>query len=750
MRVKIEVTGLVQGVGFRPFVYRLAKRLNLAGFVLNLDGHVQIEAEGAAAAVQAFVSALAAERPPQAIISEIRVKTVPDCGDSDFRIVESEAGKTVAPFVAPDLALCADCSREIHTSGNRRAGYAFTNCTNCGPRYTIIRRVPYDRPNTTMADFVMCPACQREFDDPGNRRFHAQPNACPQCGPSYRIVDARGNELAPPGQDPLTAARSFIASGAIVAIKGIGGYHLACDARNEAAVARLRRRKLREEKPLAVMCGSLAAVAQICLVSPAEAELLSGAARPIVLLDKSSAYNLAPNVAPGNPRLGVMLPYAPVHELLLAAADIWVMTSGNTSDEPIAYQDEDALIRLKDIADVFLVHNRPIHRRADDSVARIVRGLPYLLRRSRGYVPVPVALERPVPPLLACGGELKSTFCLAAGRQAFLSAHIGDLENKETFDYYTGSIDHYRQLLNITPELVACDLHPEYFSTRYAQSLPLPKLAVQHHHAHIASVMAEHRLAGPVIGVAFDGTGYGTDGALWGGEFLVADYRQFTRAAHCRYLPLPGGAKAIREPWRLALWLLCELSGPDLINADPAFVNALPPDWPIILRAATKGINSPLTSSAGRLFDAAAALLGIRRVSRYEGQAAIELELAAGTASGALLPYTLTKGHPYQLDFLPAFAALLARGRQGFDRGFWAASFHTTMAAAIVETVRAISADTGIRTAALSGGVFQNLRLLEETIALLERHGFTVYLHRQVPPNDGGLALGQAAIAAAQ
>jgi hydrogenase maturation protein HypF len=751
MRLRIITTGLVQGVGFRPFVFRLAVRRHLGGWVLNSDGAVHIEIEGTAEAVQDFLLALPREKPPLAQIHSIRTEVMPDCGDTVFRIKESALKSPDAPFVAPDTAMCEDCRREIMDSGNRRYRYPFTNCTNCGPRYTIIRAVPYDRGLTTMASFTMCPDCQSEFDNPADRRFHAQPNACPVCGPSYRLLNASGQALPlPDAGDVLLLTRRLIRTGHIVAVKGLGGYHLACDARNEAAVALLRSRKAREEKPLAVMCGSLDTIKVLCSVSPDEEELLTGTVRPIVLLDKGPGYDLAESVAPHNPRIGVMLPYTPVHELLLAPGDIWVMTSGNTSDEPISYQDDDAIFRLKSLADHFLVHNRLIHRRADDSVARIFNGEPYLYRRSRGYTPAPIRLSYPSPPLLACGGELKSTFCLASGHQAFLSAHIGDLENQETYQYYTDSIIHYQQLLSIEPQAVAYDLHPGYFSTRYAQALPLPQIGIQHHHAHIAAIMAEHGLDNPVIGVAFDGTGYGTDGALWGGEFLIADRANFVRAAHCRYLPLPGGSKAIKEPWRIALWILHELFGMELSSVNIPFIRSLPADWPVVVKAAALGLNSPLCSSAGRLFDAAAALLGFYRAIHYEGQAAVELELAAAGQTGKALPYSIVKGSPHQLDFRPAFAALIEQIALGTDRGFLAAGFHATIAAAICDTVRLISSETGIRQVALSGGVFQNLRLLAEVTSGLRDNSFTVYLHRQTPPNDGGLALGQAAVAAAR
>jgi len=742
-RVRIDIAGIVQGVGFRPFVYNLARKHNICGWVLNDAGGVRIEAEGRAGALAEFLAGLKTEPPPLAVITAMSHVKLPLAGDTEFVIRHSQLSTKRLALVSPDVATCPDCRRELLDPADRRFGYPFINCTNCGPRYTIIEDVPYDRERTTMAEFAMCPACRSEYENPADRRFHAQPNACPICGPAYRLLDNRGRELA---GDPLAEARRLIIGGNIIAVKGIGGYHLVCDAANSQAVAMLRTRKIREDKPFAVMCGSVEAVNRHCQLSSEEEELLKGIVRPIVLLPKAAEYSLAEAVAPGNPYLGVMLPYAPVHWLLLAAEDVWVMTSGNTSDEPIAFQDEDASARLSGIADYFLVHNRGIHSRADDSVARIFRSQPYILRRSRGFAPGPVILAEEGPAVMACGGELKNTFCLTKGNLAFISAHIGDLENMATFESYTAAIEHYQRLFEIRPEVVAYDLHPEYLSTRYAQTLALPRVAVQHHHAHIAAVLAEHGLNEPVIGVAFDGTGYGADGHLWGGEFLLADCREFTRLAHCRYLPLPGGSKAIIEPWRTAAWVLRDLYGDEFINKPIPLVGLLPEGWQLALDAAAKGINTPLASGAGRLFDVAAAILGIRTRINYEGQAAVELELAAAGAKGIVLPYTISDQSVPELDFRPTFAALAESVRPAADRAELAAAFHTTMAAAIAEMVRRLSRETGIRKVALSGGVFQNMTLLGQVIDLLEKQ-FTILLHRYVPPNDGGLALGQAIVA---
>lgn len=742
-RVRISITGIVQGVGFRPFVYNLARRHGLTGWVLNGAEGVVIEAEGDSAGLAAFAAALENEAPSQAVISAVTTTSLPTEGDREFVIRPSPSAIAPAALVSPDLATCPDCRRELDDPLDRRFGYPFTNCTNCGPRYTIITGVPYDRPRTTMNEFAMCSACQAEYDDPANRRFHAQPNACPVCGPAYRLLDRQGRPLA---GEPLSEARRLVGDGAVLAVKGIGGYHLACDARSGRAVAALRARKLREDKPFAVMCGSLDTARRQCLVSAEEEALLAGAVRPIVLLDKGPDYSLAAAVAPDNPCLGVMLPYAPVHWLLLEPGAVWVMTSGNTSDEPIAFSDRDALDRLAGIADYFLVHNRAIYCRADDSVVRIFQNKPYILRRGRGLTPAPLRLAKGGPAVLACGGELKNSFCLTRGDLAFISAHVGDLENMATFGAYTAAIKHYQGLFSVRPEVVACDLHPDYLSTKYALSLDLPRVEVQHHHAHIAGVLAEHGLAEPVLGVAFDGTGYGSDGHLWGGEFLLADCRDYTRLAHCRYLPLPGGSKAIKEPWRPAAWVLQELFGPGFAAMDIPLARVLPEHWQLALQAAAKGINTPLSSGAGRLFDVAAAILGIRTHINYEGQAAVELELAAAGVAGTVLPFAVTDTDPAELDFRPTFAAMAEEAARGRPRAELAAAFHATMAAAIAAMIRRLANKTGVRKVALSGGVFQNITLLRQVVGLLEQD-FSILLHRQVPPNDGGLALGQAAVA---
>lgn len=746
--VNLHITGMIQGVGFRPFVYNLARYWGIKGWVSNTARGVDIRAEGLPASLDAFIAALKSQAPPLAVIDTIAVNHCKPGGYTDFAIKPSGNSQVKTALVSPDVATCPACREELLNPADRRYHYPFINCTNCGPRFSIIQDIPYDRRATTMQQFTMCPDCQAEYDNPANRRFHAQPNACPACGPGYRLVDTNGRQVTVRDQDVFAVAKSLLAEDAILAIKGLGGYHLAVNAKEEAAVKRLRTRKLREAKPFAVMAGSLAAVKLQCNVETKEEELLTSQARPIVLVKKGADYHLADSLAPGNPYVGVMLPYTPAHYLLLDEEDMVVMTSGNVSDEPIAYQDEDAFERLSIIADYFLLHNRDIHCRTEDSVVRVVKEEAYFIRRSRGYVPAPVRLAQPLPPVLAVGGELKNTFCLTRGRQAFISCHIGDLANLSTYHSYIEAINHFKKLLALSPEVVACDLHPEYLSTKYAVALDLPIIPVQHHHAHIAAVMAEHNLTEPVIGLAFDGTGYGEDGTLWGGEFLVADLKGYRRAGHLGYLRLPGGETAIREPWRLALWLLKEIYGQDFINLNLPFVRQLSAGWELLLTAAEKGVNAPLADGAGRIFDAAAALLGVRQVITYEGQAAIELEQAAQGANGRVLPYDIvSKNGQWVLDYKPLFAGLCHALQQETAISQLAADFHTTLAAAACEVVRKISQATGIKKVALSGGVFQNITFLTQVVGMLMQHDLIVYLHRQTPANDGGLSLGQAVIA---
>ena len=722
-RIRVRLRGIVQGVGFRPFVHNLALELNLAGYVLNSSAGLVTEVEGPPAALDAFVNALKEDPPPLAWIQEIEVQELPAAGDAAFAIRASVAETGEFALVSPDVATCDDCFLDFTTAANRRFGYPFTNCTNCGPRYTIIRDIPYDRPNTTMAAFHMCAACQAEYDDPRDRRFHAQPNACPDCGPSLSAS--------------LEEARRRLAAGEIIAIKGLGGFHLACDARNPAAVRLLRERKRRSDKPFALMARDLAAVESICAASDADRRALLSARRPIVIL--YGQVGDLPHVAPGNRTLGVMLPYTPLHHLLFTGApySLLVMTSGNLAEEPIVVSNADARQRLAGVADWFLTHNRDIYMRTDDSVVRTFEGTERVIRRSRGFTPQTLDLGRRVPELLACGAELKNTFCLTKGQHAILSQHIGDLENYETLVFFEETLANLKKLFRVDPRAVAYDLHPNYLSTKYALDLAgLPKFGVQHHHAHIAACMAENGLAGEVIGVAFDGTGYGPDGAIWGGEFLVARYSGFERRAHLRYVPLAGGDAAVRQPWRAALGYGAQIEG-------------LPENRVrVVRRMIESGVNTVPTSSCGRLFDAVAAIIGLRTVVNFEAQAAIELEMIAEDGNTARYPFEIEAGPLWQVDFRPMIACIAREAAEGAPRPSISARFHNTLAQAIVETCRRIRGETTLARVCLSGGTFQNMRLLALTVPALRAAGFEVFLHAKVPPNDGGIALGQAAIAA--
>jgi hydrogenase maturation protein HypF len=749
---RILVEGVVQGVGFRPFVYGLATRRGLRGWVRNTASGVEIEVEGPPEAVDAFVGELSAERPPLAHIDRLREEELEPRGCGGFEIQHSLDGDGFQP-VSPDVGTCPDCLREVLDPADRRSGYPFTNCTHCGPRFTIIRAVPYDRPNTTMAGFPMCARCRAEYEDPRSRRFHAQPNACGECGPRLSLLDAGG---APLHGDPLVETRCLLSAGRIVAIKGIGGFHLACDATSDTAVRRLRERKGREAKPLALMVADLAAAARLCEISPEERRLLGSPARPIVLLRERPGSGIAPSVAPGLGWLGIMLPYSPLHHLLLrrggTAPQALVMTSGNRSDEPIATENGDALSRLSAIADAFLLHDRPIRVRCDDSVTRVAIGGELPMRRSRGYAPFPVRLTSEGPAVLAVGADLKSTVCLTRGSYAFMSPHIGDLENHDTYLSYAAMAERMAELFRVRPEVVAHDLHPDYLSTRYALSLDpsVPRVAVQHHHAHVAACMTEHALRGPVIGVAFDGTGYGTDGAIWGGEFLVADYAGFERAAHWGYVPMPGGDRAAREPFRMALAHLLRAFG----EWDPRWLpveESSEDERRMIRWQIERDVNAPLTSSVGRLFDAVASLVGARHRARYEAQAAMELEaLAGGIIGDASYPLAMTPGAPLVIEPSSVIRAVVRDLAAGTPRPVIAARFHATVAEAIVQVCGRLRRTTGLSRVVLSGGVFQNVTLLTAACHGLGAAGFEVATHHLVPPNDGGLALGQAAVARAR
>jgi hydrogenase maturation protein HypF len=750
-RRAVEVRGIVQGVGFRPFVYHLATSLNLAGFVNNQTGTVRIEIEGEPAALDRFLAELAAHPPPLARVEHTSWEPLPLRGEAEFRIAPSEADAAAPIFISPDVAVCDDCLAEMSDPADRRFGYPFLNCTNCGPRLTIITGAPYDRASTTMAGFPMCPACWAEYDDPANRRFHAQPTACPACGPRLILRDASGERLD--AGDPLAHFAEALRAGKIGALKGLGGYHLACDARDASAMAELRRRKHRDEKPFAVMVANAAAAETLCDVQPAERELLVSFRRPIVLLRKRSPCGVADAVAPGNPALGVMLPYTPLHHLLMRAVGgiPLVMTSGNRSDEPIAYEDADALERLLGIADLFLNHDRPIHVRCEDSVTRVIDGLELPLRRSRGYAPqsVPLPVARPLP-VLAVGGQFKGTFALGRDRQAFLSHHVGDLDDYSAYRAFVRDIGLYEQLFAVRPALLVHDFHPEYASTRYARERAeregIGLLAVQHHHAHLAACLADNGLDGPALGVTFDGTGYGTDGAVWGGEFLVGDCRQFRRVAHLRYVGLPGGEQAIRQPWRLAVAHLAD-AGAECPSLAARLNRA---EVRLVRQMLEKRVNAPWTSSAGRLFDAVASLAGVRDRVSYEGQAAVELEwLATGVEADGTYPFGLAPGEPLVVDTRPLIRAVADDVNRGADAARVARRFHTTLVELIATACARIRAATGLAAVALSGGVFLNALLTREVTARLTGAGFRVYRHRQVPPNDGGLSLGQLAVALA-
>jgi hydrogenase maturation protein HypF len=748
-RRHITVEGIVQGVGFRPFVYGLAMKNGLAGFVFNDTAGVTIELEGEPLALENFLTHLREQPPPLARIENVDCRIVPPKGESAFNIVGSQGEEERSVLIAPDTPTCDDCLEELFDPADRRYRYPFINCTNCGPRFTIIKDVPYDRGRTTMAGFGMCDDCEAEFHDPANRRFHAQPNACPQCGPRVRLLDCHGREIL--DGDPISYAARLLLQGAILAVKGLGGYHLAGNAYDQEAVRRLRAKKHREDKPFAVMAANAKAIKQLCLVSDEDEILLQSVARPIVLLRKRDKIQIADAVAPRQRRLGLMLPYTPLHHLLLNDLDIpLVMTSGNVSEEPIAYKDDDALKRLGKIAEYFLVHDREIHMRCDDSVARTIGKQELLIRRSRGYAPRPIALAVPfVRPVLACGAHLKNTFCLGTERHAFMSHHIGDLENYETWDSFVKGIEHFKNLFAIEPAVVAHDLHPEYLSSKYAIGVNgATKIDVQHHHAHVASCMAEHGLEGPIIGVAFDGLGYGDDGTIWGGEFLVATLSGYERRAHLRTVPLAGGDRAIREPWRMAVSYLRDTLGKDPTSLGlPGWEQIPEKKIEIVTSMIQRRLNTVQTSSCGRLFDAVASIAGLRHEVNYEGQAAIELEMAAVEGNSESYPFEIGSTSPWVIDMRPAIEDLVRDVKMKLPVGSLAAKFHNTLFAVTVEVCPRLRETDGLNRVCLSGGTFQNEYLLRRVIPALQTRGFEVYLNNQVPTNDGGIALGQAAIA---
>ncbi len=788
-RRAIDIRGVVQGVGFRPFVHGLATGLNLSGFVVNRGGRVEVEVEGARDALDQFERELTASAPPLARIESIVIRLVDPRGEDRFRIAPSLGDADPAVTIAPDAATCDACLSEMRDPANRRHRYPFINCTACGPRLTIITGSPYDRERTTMAAFEMCERCRAEYEDPGDRRFHAEPIACPLCGPTLRAIDATRRVV---DGDPIQAAAAALRAGRIVAIKGLGGFHLACDAADVSAVESLRTRKQRDDKPFAVMVADVVAAASLCDLSAEEAALLQSTARPIVLLQKRIAdgspagahdvrgadgpperghdpggrhrhHRIAGAVSPDSSRLGVMLPYTPVHHLLLSAVDgrALVMTSGNRSDEPIAIGNHEALSRLEGIADLFLLHDRDIRVRCEDSVVRRVGASPLFVRRSRGYAPAPVRLPFDCQePLLAVGGQLKNTFALGRGRDAIVSHHAGDLDELIAFEAFERDIGLYERTFEVTPTVIAHDLHPDYAATRFALSRGgVRHIGVQHHHAHVASCLAERGLDGPLIGVAWDGAGWGPDGCVWGGEFLVGDRTGVYRAAHFRYVALPGGDKAAREPWRMAL---SHLRDAGIDDAD-ALRGVPPATRRAVGQMIERGVNAPLTSSVGRLFDAVAALCGAAGSTTFEGQAAMWLEsLAESSDDAGRYPFALAGGGkpdldhdasepaaPLTVDTRPLIRAIEADRRAGIARAVIARRFHTTLTAIVGEVARLLRDRTGLSRVALSGGVFLNGILTAEVETLLASDGFAVYRHRVVSPGDGGLSLGQLAVAAA-
>jgi hydrogenase maturation protein HypF len=747
-RAEIGITGIVQGIGFRPFIYNLAQKHLIRGWVLNNEKGVLIDAESENGNLDQFIQDIPKLVPPLTRIESFDVKYLEPLGYSTFEIRKSEEAQDKFVLISPDVATCDPCLSELFSPKNFRHRYPFINCTLCGPRFTIIQDIPYDRHKTTMAPFVMCPVCQKEYEDPSDRRFHAQPNACPACGPSLQLEGREGKEV--PG-DPIVNTLDLLAKGRIVAIKGLGGFHLACDAKNQNAVSTLRSRKFREDKPFAVMCRNMEEVKEHCEVNEAEEKLLKSVERPIVILRKKKDSPIAHAVAPYQDTLGVMLPYSPLHHLLFnGPLKALVMTSGNISDEPIAYKNEEALKRLSNIADSFLFHNREIHMRCDDSVTRIFEGKPYILRRSRGYVPFPVKLSFPLEMILACGGELKNTFCLTRGQYAFVSHHIGDLENLETLTSFEEGIEHFKRLFYIEPRAVAYDLHTDYLSTQYALSIPdVPKIGVQHHHAHIVSAMAENRLEGDVIGVALDGTGFGLDGTVWGGEFVKANLRDFDRLAHLKKVPMPGGSMAIKEPWRMATVYLSEAFGNEATKLKIDLMKRIDfQKWDVLKRAIEKKINTPWTSSMGRLFDAISSLLSIRDEVHYEGQAAIEFEMIADHGVTEEYPFHIHRDQkPMVVDPTETIRGVVRDLIEGVPSSKISGKFHRTISRLIVGTCETIRSDEKLNRVVLSGGVFQNIFLLSLVTEGLKRSGFDVYTHHVVPANDGGISLGQAFVA---
>lgn len=748
---RIDVEGIVQGVGFRPFVYQLANRHNLKGEVLNTSSGVSIHVEGIDKDIDSFCRELKKNGPPLARITDVSDYPETVKNHNSFSIAGSRPDASRSVLISPDVSICDDCLKELFDTKDRRFRYPFINCTNCGPRYTIIDDIPYDRPNTSMKHFRMCGKCQAEYDDPGNRRFHAQPNACHDCGPYLTLYD--NNRKMIDGKNPVETTAGLLKQGYIVAIKGLGGFHLAADAENDKAVYTLRKRKLREEKPFAIMSFDIERIKRFAVIEPGEEALILSYRRPIVLLKKKEPNQLSREVSPKNKYFGTMLPYTPLHYLLMQHDfTALVMTSGNRSEEPISIDNEDAFNRFSDIADFYLTHNRDIYLRSDDSIVKRTAGETRFIRRSRGYVPVPVFLNRNMQPVLACGAELKNTVCITRDNKAFLSQHIGDLENLSTLEFFELTIRHMKRILDVDPEIVACDLHPDYLSTKYALSRKNVKVVrVQHHHAHIAGCMAENMIDGPVIGLSFDGTGYGEDGKIWGGEILIAENSRFTRAAHISYIPMPGSTAAIKEPWRMAVSYLYDVFGEDMRGLDIPVLKATSKDKiRFIIDMISKKINSPETSSLGRLFDGISAIIGIRNRVCFEGQAAMELEMLSDENTEETYDYEwISEDNIFKILTAPIIKGVVSDVHNGVHTSIIGGKFHRTVIRLFTELCKIIRKDADIERVALSGGVFQNSILLSGMIKALEENRFKVYTHKLVPANDGGISLGQAVIAAA-
>ncbi len=752
IRKNLIIKGIVQGVGFRPFIHKLVQNYNLSGWVFNSNQGVEIEVEGKEEELNSFIIDVKKKLPPLARIEKIEVNQLHLVGYKGFSIKKSITKEENGfVLVSPDISICEDCLQELFDPHNKRFRYPFINCTNCGPRFTIIKNIPYDRGKTTMNNFKMCSLCQSEYDDIEDRRYHAQPNACADCGPQVSLYQ---NKRKLESVGPIEKAVKLLKEGKIGAIKGLGGFHLACDATNNKAVARLRRLKNREAKPFAIMSFNLEKIKQYCKLGKKEEEWLINRARPIVLLKKKEDSLISSLVAPRNNYLGVMLPYTPLHYLLLKDNFMaLIMTSGNIADQPIIGGNQEALEKLDGIADFFLLYNRDIFNRCDDSVVKIINGDNVFFRRSRGYVPYPIILDFKLKEVLALGGELKNTISFSKENYIFLSQYLGDLKSVETSDFLKKSIAGLKKMFRINPEIIACDLHPDYLSTQYAEEIGAKKglkvVKVQHHHAHIVSCMAENNIKEKVIGVAYDGTGYGDDGNIWGGEFLLCDLKEYIRVGHLKYYPLPGGDKAIMEPWRMAYSYLYSIYGPKAKTLDIDFNRRMDYDrLSIIEKMINKNINSPFTSSCGRLFDAASSLIGVRDEISYEGQAAMELESFCAPGIKERYNFCICKeGEEFIIDPREIFIDIIKDLKEGIDKKVIAAKFHNTVAEFTLNLCGKIRKSTGINKIALSGGVFQNCYLTEKIISLLEKDDFQVYTQRKVPPNDGGISLGQAVVA---